>query len=109
MKSLSAIAASTAPLLTTTVALAQSRNMMDGGGWHMGWMSGYGGIWGPMMKQARGNDGNIGIGMMETKGASADATPKMRMTQKRMDMMEMMIDQQGMMSGTKIADAIPKK
>jgi hypothetical protein len=42
--------------------------------------------------------------MMEQKGASADATPQMRMMQKRMDMMEMMMqtmmDRQGMMTGS---------
>jgi hypothetical protein len=46
MKSLFAIGAGTAPLLATSVALAQSGSMMDGGGWGMGWMGGYGGIWG---------------------------------------------------------------
>jgi hypothetical protein len=50
--------------------------------------------------------------MMEQKGAAADAAPQMRMMQKRMDMMEMMMqammDQQGMMSGTRGA-AAPKK
>jgi hypothetical protein len=51
------------------------------------------------MKQGRGTMRNMGGGMMEQKGASADATPQMRMMQKRMDMMEMMmqtmIDRQG--------------
>jgi uncharacterized membrane protein len=46
MKSWFAIAAGTAPLLATSVALAQSGSMMNGGGWDMGWMGGYGGIWG---------------------------------------------------------------
>jgi hypothetical protein len=51
--------------------------------------------------------------MMAQKGMPADANPQMQMMQKRMDMMEMMMqtmmDRQGMMSGTKIADAAPKK
>jgi len=51
------------------------------------------------MKQGGGAMGNMGGGMMEQKGASADATPQMRMMQKRMDMMEMMMqtmmDRQG--------------
>jgi hypothetical protein len=41
MKSWFAIAAGTAPLLATSVALAQSGSMMNGGGWDMGWMGGY--------------------------------------------------------------------
>ena len=65
------------------------------------------------MNRGGGAMGNMGGGMMERKGASADATPQMRMMQKRMDMMEMMMqtmmDQQGMMSGTRSADAMPKK
>ena len=64
------------------------------------------------MKQGGGMMGNMGGGMMEQKGAAADAAPQMRMMQKRMDMMEMMMqammDQQGMMSGTRGA-AAPKK
>jgi hypothetical protein len=64
------------------------------------------------LKQGGGMMGNTGGGMMEQKGAAADAGPQMRMMQKRMDMMEMMMqtmmDQQGMMSGTKGATA-PKK
>jgi uncharacterized membrane protein len=49
MKTLLAMAVGTAPLLTTGVALAQSGNMMNDGGWGMGWMGGYGGIWGPIL------------------------------------------------------------
>ena len=48
MKTLLAMAVGTVPLLATGVALAQSGNMMNGGGWGMGWMDGYGGIWGPL-------------------------------------------------------------
>jgi hypothetical protein len=63
------------------------------------------------MKQGGGMMGNMGGGMMEQKGAAADVAPQMRMMQKRMDMMEMMMqtmmDQQGMMSGTKSAAAAP--
>ena len=49
MKSWRAMAVSAVPLLTTGVALAQNGNMMDGGGWGMGWMGGYGGVWGPIL------------------------------------------------------------
>ena len=49
MKTLLALAVGAVPLLGTGVALAQSGNMMEGGGWGMGWMGGYGGIWGPIL------------------------------------------------------------
>ncbi len=50
MKTLLAMVVGTVPLLATGVALAQSGNMMNGGGWGgMGWMGGYGGIWGPIL------------------------------------------------------------
>ena len=49
MKTLLAMAFGTAPLLTTGVASAQNGNMMNGGGWSMGWMGGYGGVWGPIL------------------------------------------------------------
>ena len=49
MKTLLAIAVGTAPLLATGLALAQDGSMMNGGGWGMGWMGGYGGIWGPIL------------------------------------------------------------
>ena len=49
MKTLLAMAVGTVPLLATGVALAQNGNMMNGGGWGMGWMGGYGGIWGPIL------------------------------------------------------------
>ena len=49
MKSLLAMTVGSVPLLAASVALAQSGNMMDGGGWGMGWMGGYGGVWGPIL------------------------------------------------------------
>jgi uncharacterized membrane protein len=49
MKTLLAMAVGTVPLLTTGVALAQNGNMMNGGGWGMGSMGGYGGLWGPIL------------------------------------------------------------
>lgn len=49
MKTLLTLGFSTVPLLATGVALAQSGNMMNGDGWGMGWMGGYGGIWGPLL------------------------------------------------------------
>jgi hypothetical protein len=39
----------TASLAATGLAMAQNGNMMNGGGWGMGWMSGYGGVWGPIL------------------------------------------------------------
>jgi len=45
MKTLLALIVGTASLLTAAVVLAQNGNMMNGGGWDMGWMGGYGGIW----------------------------------------------------------------
>ena len=49
MKMLLAMAVGSVPLLATSVALAQNGNMMNGGGWGMGWMGGYGGVWGPIL------------------------------------------------------------
>jgi uncharacterized membrane protein len=49
MKALLAMAVGTVPLLATGTALAQTGNMMSGGGWGMGWMGGYGAIWGPLL------------------------------------------------------------
>ena len=49
MKTLLAMAAGAVPLLSTDGALAQSGRMMNGGGWGVGWMGGYGGIWGPIL------------------------------------------------------------
>ena len=51
MKTLLAMAAGTAPLLASGVALAQTGSMMDGYGGMSGggWMGGYGGFWGPAL------------------------------------------------------------
>jgi uncharacterized membrane protein len=49
MKNLRGLIFGTLPLLCTTASLAQSGNMMNGAGWDMGWMGGYGGIWGPIL------------------------------------------------------------
>ncbi len=49
MKALRAMAVGTVPMLATGIAFAQNGNMMDGGAWGMGWMGGYGGIWGPLL------------------------------------------------------------
>jgi hypothetical protein len=49
MKTLLALAVGSVPLLANGVALAQGGNMMNGGGWGMGWMGGYGGIWVPIL------------------------------------------------------------
>ena len=65
------------------------------------------------MMPGGGMMGNMGGGMMGQKGKPADATSQMRMMQKRMDMMQMMMqtmmDQQGMMAGPRNPDAAPKK
>ena len=62
----------------------------------------------PMMQ----GGGMMGGGMMGQKGKSADTNGQMQMMGKRMDMMQMMIqmmlDQQGMMA-PKPSDAAPKK
>ncbi len=49
MKTRFALTVGSIPLLASSVALAQSGNMMDGGYWGMGWMGGYGGVWGPIL------------------------------------------------------------
>ena len=49
MKTLLASVVGTVFLPVTGAALAQNGNMMNGGGWGMGWMGGYGGIWGPIL------------------------------------------------------------
>jgi uncharacterized membrane protein len=49
MKTLLALAVGTVPLLAAGVALAQNGTMMNGNGWGMGWMGGYGGTWGPLL------------------------------------------------------------
>jgi len=45
MKTLATLAVGSVTLLTTSVTLAQSGNMMNGGNWGGGWMGGYGGPW----------------------------------------------------------------
>ena len=60
-----------------------------------------------MMNQMQGGGmmGGTGGGMMAQKGKPADQKAQMQMMQKRMDMMQMMMqtmmDQQGMMAGSK--------
>ena len=49
MKSLRVLAIGAVLLFAAGVALAQNGNMMNGGGWGMGWMGGYGGIWVPIL------------------------------------------------------------
>lgn len=49
MKTRFALIVGSVPVLASSVALAQSGNMMDGGMWGMGWMGGYGGVWGPIL------------------------------------------------------------
>jgi hypothetical protein len=68
-----------------------------------------------MMTEMHKGDGKVGAmggGMMAHKDMPPDASTQMQMMQKRMDMMEMMmqtmLDQQGMMSVTKSAAAAPK-
>jgi len=64
------------------------------------------------MKNVDGKMGAMGGGMMEQKGAPPDASAQMQMMQKRMDMMEMMmqtmVDQHEMMAGAKSSVATPK-
>jgi hypothetical protein len=49
MKTLLVMVVGTASLLATSVSLAQNGNMMNGGTWGGGMMSGYGGIWMPTL------------------------------------------------------------
>lgn len=49
MRTLLALAVGSVPLLVSGVALAQRGNMMNGGGWGMDWMGGYGRIWVPIL------------------------------------------------------------
>ncbi len=57
--------------------------------------------------------GGMGASTMGQKGKPADANAQMQMMQKRMDMMQMMmqtmVDQQAMMAGPRSIDAVPKK
>jgi hypothetical protein len=68
-----------------------------------------------MMNQMHdgGMMGGMGGGMMAQKGTSPDSAAPTQMMQKRMDMMEMMMqtmmDQQGMMVGPKSGNTAPKK
>jgi hypothetical protein len=63
--------------------------------------------------QGGGMMGGMGGGMMVQKGRPADQKTQMQMMEKRMDMMQMMMqtmmDQQGMTAGPKFPDAAPKK
>lgn len=56
--------------------------------------------------------GDMGRGMMGPQGEPADANAKMQMMQKRMDMMQMMmqtmLDQEGMMAGARSSGTAPK-
>ena len=54
MKTISAYIVGAIALLTSGFALAQTGNMMNGGGWGAGWMNGgwmggYGGVWTPIL------------------------------------------------------------
>ena len=49
MKNVIALAVGSVPFLGSGVASAQNGNMMNGGMSGGGWMSGYGGIWGPIL------------------------------------------------------------
>ena len=64
------------------------------------------------MKKGDGKMGAMGGGMMEQKGVPPDANAQMQMMQKRMGMMEMMMqtmmDQHEMMAGAKSSVATPK-
>ena len=49
MKTFLASAVGTGSMLTTSLSLAQSGNMMNGGTGGFGWMGGYGGVWMPIL------------------------------------------------------------
>jgi hypothetical protein len=49
MNKLISMAIGALSLLVTGIALAQSGNMMEGGGRGMGWGVGYGGFWGAVL------------------------------------------------------------
>ena len=49
MKTRFALVVGSVPLLASSIALAQSGSMMDGGMWGMGWMGGYGGVGLPIL------------------------------------------------------------
>jgi hypothetical protein len=56
--------------------------------------------------------GDMGRGMMGPQGEPADTNARMQMMQKRMDMMQLMmqtmLDQQGMMAGVRSSGTAPK-
>jgi uncharacterized membrane protein len=49
MKKLLATGIGSTSMLAATAALGQTGQMMNDGGWGMGWMGGYGGIWVPVL------------------------------------------------------------
>jgi len=49
MKKLLATGMGSASMFAATAALGQTGQMMNDGGWGMGWMGGYGGIWVPIV------------------------------------------------------------
>jgi hypothetical protein len=49
MKKLLATGIGSASVFAATAALGQTGQMMNDGGWGMGWMGGYGGIWVPVL------------------------------------------------------------
>ena len=49
MKNVLVGAAGAVAVVATGVTWAQSGNMMNGGGWGVGWMGGYGGVWTPIL------------------------------------------------------------
>jgi uncharacterized membrane protein len=49
MKSLLDLVVGATFLAAAGFAMAQGGNMMNDGGWGMGWMGGYGGFWGPLL------------------------------------------------------------
>jgi hypothetical protein len=65
------------------------------------------------MMQGGAKMGGMGSGMTGRAGKPADANVQLQMMQKRIDMMQMMLqtmqDQQGMMAGPRSIDTAPKK
>ena len=49
MKILHSMAIGAVPLLASGASSAQYGSMMNGGGWGMEWMGGFGGVWGPIL------------------------------------------------------------
>lgn len=52
MKTLQAMVVGTLPLLATGPAWTQHGSVMNDAGWGMGWMGGFGGVWGPLLAVA---------------------------------------------------------